>query len=95
MDLVNGLSRLMNSHIEESEDVDVPGLENLLDLGLRVRSAGLATLELHTFVGESNLLLCKVEWLGDFGDIWKDEEASQCNGQGNDAIDNEEPTIFD
>ena len=82
---------VVEEYIEWNESPDVPRRKDLLDLSSGIWLPLLPAFELHALLGECDFILCQIEGLGDFGKIRQCEEAKQCDGQGDDAIDNEKP----
>lgn len=89
--LGDSCARVVEQHVQGHQKVNVPGGEDLLELGLGVRGAVGTAFELHAFLGELALVRLEVPCLCDLRHIREQEVAGQCDRQGNHTVDDEKP----
>lgn len=82
---------VVKKDVQENQGVDMPGCKDLPHLRASIWLAFLAALALHALLCEFHFLFCQVKGLGDFGEVGQEEEAHESNGDGDDAVDDEEP----
>lgn len=82
---------VVEKDVKEHEGVNMPGRKDLPDLSSSIGLSFLAALALHALLCELDFLFCQVKGFGDFGKVGQKEEAHEGNGDGDDAVDDEEP----
>ncbi|KAJ3565417.1 hypothetical protein NPX13_g7512 [Xylaria arbuscula] len=82
---------VVEEDVEQDEGVDVPGREDLLELGLRELAPFRAPFERHPLVGHGDVVLGEPPGSGDLGDVWEQEEAGNGYRERDDGVDDEQP----
>lgn len=82
---------VVEEHVQQCQEIDVPAAEDLLELGLAVAAAVGPALELHALLGQLDLGRLEPPRPRDLGHVGEEEEAGDGDRQADDGVDDEEP----